>query len=69
MKTITRTDILFAVVRRMGRTVYNSRLTGYESMADVLRDVHDALSGIGGIVTLQLRNGSQGWSGSHVMCL
>jgi len=53
----------------MGRTVYNSRLTGYESMADVLRDVHDALGGIGGIVTLQLRNGSQGWSGSHVMCL
>lgn len=65
MGTISHSDILFATVRRMGRTIYNGRLTGYGSLDEVVRDIHTALGPVGGLATLSLRNGSQGWAASH----
>lgn len=67
MGSISHSDIIFATVRRMGRTIYNSRLTGYSSVDDIIRDIHTSLGTVGGIATLCLRNGSQGWSANHIL--
>lgn len=62
MKTINSSDVIFATVTQRGTTLYNARLSGLSSMADVMRFLHKALAGAVGMLTLTLRNGTQGWS-------
>lgn len=62
MKTINSSDVIFATVTQRGATLYNARLSGLSSMADVMKYLHKALSGAVGMLTLTLRNGTQGWS-------
>ncbi len=62
MKTINSSDVIFATVTQRGATLYNARLSGLSSMADVMRFLHKALAGAVGMLTLTLRNGTQGWS-------
>lgn len=62
MKTINSSDVIFATVTQRGATLYDARLSGLSSMTDVMKYLHKALSGAVGMLTLTLRNGTQGWS-------
>lgn len=62
MKTIDINDTIFATVTANGMTLVNLRLSGLNSMGEVLSSVHRALPGAAGMMTLTLRNGSQGWT-------
>ena len=60
MKQITSNDTIFATVRGRNSIIANLRLCGMNSMADVVASVRDAVGE--GLLTLTLRNGSQGWT-------
>lgn len=62
MKQIASTDTLFATVRGRNSIIANLRLSGMNSMADVVASVRDAVGEGCGLLTLTLRNGSQGWT-------
>ncbi len=56
---ISSTDTIFATVCQRGRQVYSTVGTGFTSMSDVVGRLRGAASGM---VTLTVRNSSQGWS-------
>ncbi len=63
MKTISISDKIFATVNLYGRTILNIAIDGMSSMEDVVRYVSRSVRGMAsGMVTLVVRNGSQGWS-------
>ncbi|MCM1292369.1 MAG: hypothetical protein NC111_03000 [Bacteroides sp.] len=62
MKSILSTDIVFATLRQRGRVIGSLRLSGVTSLADVMNHVKGLAIGL---VTLELRNGTQGWSHNH----
>lgn len=62
MGTISETDIIFATVTQRGTTLFDGRLVGLTSMADVMRSLRRVLGGAAGFLTLTLRNGTQGWA-------
>lgn len=61
MATISSTDTIFATVKQRGSMIANLRLSGVESMAHVMREVRSHLGTVSGLLTIDLRNQSQGW--------
>lgn len=62
MKTINSSDVIFATVTQRGNTLYDGQMSGMSSMAEVMSSLRGALAGAMGMLTLTLRNGTQGWS-------
>lgn len=62
MATINPTDLLYATVSGAGVSTISSQLMGMTSIADVFKSIRNLASGINGLVTLKLRNRSQGWN-------
>lgn len=62
MGTINSSDIIFATLTQQGRQVASFRFSGMTTFTDIIRRVRSAVAGSRGIVTLSLRNSSQGWS-------
>lgn len=69
MKKINPTDTLLATVVCRGMTLCSSRLTGLSSVADVYRALQSIARRGAGIVTLVLRNLTQGWSAKECIIL
>lgn len=69
MKTIKSTDIVFATVISRGRTVARVTLSGMTSVNDVMLNLSQRLAGLKGLMTLQLRNFTQGWSSRSALNL
>ncbi len=65
MKTISHSDIIYANITRLGRTLYSCRLTGYGSVAEVVEMLFATVKGIGGLVRLELRNATRGVTSRH----
>lgn len=65
MATIHASDTLFASATIMGRQVFNFAGSGIESLSDLINKVRSAPGMITGLVTLIVRNSSQGWSQSR----
>lgn len=62
MKLIDRRDIIFATIVCRGRALASLTLSGMETMADILRRVRESIdASTRGIITLRLRNYTQGW--------
>lgn len=55
------TDTLFATVTSGGTTLVRLTLSGFCSMADVMKSICGHLGGVAGIVTVELRNSTLGW--------
>lgn len=55
-------DQIFVNAVQYGRVVLECSFTGCESVEQVLRRVKDALENAHGLVTVNLRNRSQGWT-------
>lgn len=63
MNDISTTDRIFATVTSYGRTVLKSTYSGMASLEDVVCAVNRAIGGTAaGMLTLMIRNGSQGWA-------
>lgn len=65
MATIHTTDTLFASATMMGRQVFNFAGSGISSLAELINKVRTAPGVMAGLVTLTVRNTSQGWSQSR----
>lgn len=62
MKTISCTDVIFARVSLCGRMVASLCLSGISSLSELYQHIRRELGASVGLVTVQLRNGSQGWT-------
>lgn len=69
MATISITDVIYATVERRGTTLLSARFSGIASFSELLSQLRRAISRETGLMTLNLRNGSQGWSRSHRLLL
>lgn len=68
MATFSSSDTIFASVCQRGREIFSTSGTGFRSMSDIVARV---LTGgtARGMVTLTVRNSSQGWSRTSAMYL
>ncbi|MBD5267420.1 MAG: hypothetical protein HDS41_04440 [Bacteroides sp.] len=65
MGTIHASDVIFATLIQHGRQIGSFRLSGISSLSDIIDNVRSKAARVPGIVTLQLRNGTQGWTHRH----
>lgn len=64
MKTLHSADLIFATFAHAGRVVASLRLSGINSLTDVLRAYDEHGADARGLLNLTLRNSTQGWSAS-----
>ena len=63
MNTVNNSDKIFATVINHGVTIYRTTIEGARSFEEIIRTVSHSLRGIAaGIVTIVLRNSTQGWA-------
>ena len=67
-RKISTSDTIFATVKSAGVTIARHTLSGCTSVADAVRRLCGLLRGAG-LVTIELRNASLGWSQSRTFCL
>lgn len=65
MGTIHASDVIFATLIQHGRQIGSFRLSGISSLSEIIDNVRSNAARVPGIVTLQLRNGTQGWTHRH----
>lgn len=68
MNKVNITDTIFATVKRAGVTMARHTFSGCNSIGDVISRLCLLLQGEG-LVTLELRNVTLGWSQSRTFCL
>ncbi|MDE6265687.1 MAG: hypothetical protein K2M11_11170 [Paramuribaculum sp.] len=61
MATILSTDILYATVSQRGTTIATLTLSGMSSFAEIVKHIRSIIKDTIGMLTLNLRNGTQGW--------
>lgn len=62
MATILSTDVMFATVKQRGNILATLRLSGMSSLADIINYIKTIVKGRMGLLTLSLRNSTQGWA-------
>lgn len=62
MRKIEYNDVMFATIMQHGRTIFNARICGVTSIGEIMRYISSEIGQLIGMFTLNLRNGSQGWS-------
>ncbi len=62
MNIITLNDIIFATATVRGAVTANLRLSGLRSMADVINAIRREIGSASGLITISLRNMTQGWT-------
>lgn len=62
MKKIEFNDVIFARATVMGQEMLNMRICGVVSMAELLQRVRREIGSCFGLITISLRNMTQGWS-------
>lgn len=66
MATILSSDVIFATIRQRGQILTTMRLSGITSLSEIVSSLHGSVHGI---ATIDLRNGTQGWSRRHTVML
>ena len=67
MKLINSTDTILARGTYLGRTIVDIASTGFESMSDILTAIAASAGNTRGLLQIQLRNATQGWSQARSM--
>lgn len=68
MAKISYTDQLFVTVLDNGKRLLNISITGFNSAKELMQHLHEMLHlYTGRLLTLQLRNSTQGWSRENQM--
>lgn len=63
MNTICNSDKIFATVITRGVTIYRTTFEGNLSFEEIIRAISRSISGLAaGMVTIILRNSTQGWA-------
>lgn len=62
MATILSTDVMFATVKQRGNTLATLRLSGMSSLAEIINYIKTVIKDKMGLLTLSLRNCTQGWA-------
>ena len=60
-------DEVFATVRQLGRTVLDTALSGITSLRQLIAEVLKALGAVSGLVTIMVRNRTQGTTTRRVI--
>lgn len=55
------TDTIYATVTAGGNTLVKLTLSGFGSVADLMKSICGHLGGVAGLVTVELRNSTLGW--------
>lgn len=69
MAKISINDTLFLTLISRGVTVFNRQVRGIASHADLHKLVRQIMAGTRGMVSVTLRNSTQGWSHSSALLL
>jgi hypothetical protein len=69
MAKIVITDTLFVTLSHCPRIFMRARLSGIDSVAALMRRVRQLACEQFGIITMSVRNGSQGWSRTETLLL
>lgn len=69
MEKISINDIIFATATIRGSIATTLRLSGLKSMSEVIAAIKKELGVVGGLLTITLRNMTQGWSQSKSLYL
>lgn len=64
---INYTDILYVTAICGGMTLISTTMSGISSLGDVFRHLRSQAVAAKGVITLQIRNGTQGWSQRHTV--
>ena len=59
------TDVLQITIQQCGRTIDTLTLSGITTLGDVFRHIRSVASALSGLVTVILRNRTQGWITHH----
>lgn len=65
MATINRTDLLQVTARSCGTVLMTLTISGASTLTDVFRQVRETAPIDTGMVTVHLRNRTQGWTQQH----
>ncbi len=66
---INRTDLLYVTALSSGVTLFSTSLCGAASIGDVFRHVKAQTDSAKGVVSLRIRNSTQGWTQHHNIVL
>lgn len=69
MATFLPSDTIFATVRQRGITLADVRLSGITSLRDIINYLRRTIGALAGLISIDLRNGSQGWQQRHTVML
>ena len=69
MATINRTDRLYVTIVHGGSIPYTTEMSGLASLGEVYRQVKSISKVDAGVITLRLRNSTQGWTQQHNIVL
>lgn len=69
MSSINRTDRLYITATSGGATIMSSCVSGMASIGEVYKLVKTSAAKAKGVITLCLRNSTQGWSQQHTLVL
>ena len=62
MTTIETDDILYVTLIHHGRAYKTMRLTGVDSMGEIISSMRNEVPALSGMATVDVRNSSRGWS-------
>lgn len=66
MATFKSSDRIFATIVQRGRVILNLNISGITSITDIITTLSGQLKGL---VTINLRNYTQGWQSNHCVML
>lgn len=66
MATFKSSDRIFATIIQRGRVILNLNISGITSITDIITTLSGQLKGL---VTINLRNYTQGWQSNHCVML
>ncbi|MDE6048241.1 MAG: hypothetical protein K2G09_00915 [Paramuribaculum sp.] len=61
MATILTSDILYATISQRGTAIASLTLSGVSSIAEIINRIKSVVKNTIGMLTINLRNGTQGW--------
>lgn len=67
MTKIDFSDIIFVTVLQQGRSLTQLRFSGISSLKELMQRLRQSLHQYTGLLTIQLRNSTQGWSRENQM--
>lgn len=69
MGTINRTDKLYVSILCGGSNLYSTEICGLSSIGEIFQRVMKISNIDSGVITIKLRNGTQGWTQQHNVVL